>query len=88
MHTFLGVPIVIRGAVWGNLYLTEKEGGGEFTADDEEAAVILADWAGHGDRERPPLPGQRTPANGARAGAARPGGDARHLDRGRRRDRA
>ena len=45
MKTFLGVPIVIRGAVWGNLYLTEKEGGGEFTAEDEEAAVILADWA-------------------------------------------
>ena len=33
MHTFLGVPIVIRGAVWGNLYLTEKDGGGEFTAE-------------------------------------------------------
>jgi signal transduction histidine kinase len=46
MKTFLGVPIVIRGAVWGNLYLTEKESGGEFTANDEEAAVILADWAG------------------------------------------
>jgi signal transduction histidine kinase len=45
MHTFLGVPIVIRGAVWGNLYLTEKDGGGEFTAEDEEATVILADWA-------------------------------------------
>jgi len=45
MHTFLGVPIVIRGAVWGNLYLTEKEGNVEFGADDEEAAVILADLA-------------------------------------------
>ena len=33
MHSFLGVPIVIRGAVWGNLYLTEKRDG-EFTADD------------------------------------------------------
>ncbi len=28
-HTFLGVPIVVRGEVWGNLYLTEKEGDGE-----------------------------------------------------------
>jgi signal transduction histidine kinase len=46
MHGFLGVPIVIRGEAWGNLYLTEKHGGGEFTEDDEEAAVILADWAG------------------------------------------
>ncbi len=45
MHTFLGVPIVIDGRAWGNLYLTEKAGGAEFSADDEEAAVVLADWA-------------------------------------------
>ena len=44
MRSFLGVPIVIRGEVWGNLYLTEKQGG-EFSGQDEEAAVILADWA-------------------------------------------
>jgi signal transduction histidine kinase len=44
MRGFLGVPVVIRGEVWGNLYLTEKEGG-EFTESDEEAAVILAEWA-------------------------------------------
>ena len=44
MTTFLGVPIVIEGEAWGNLYLTEKTGG-EFTDDDEEAAVVLADWA-------------------------------------------
>jgi two-component system, NarL family, sensor histidine kinase DevS len=44
MRGFLGVPILIRGRAWGNLYLTEKEGG-EFTEADEEAAVILADWA-------------------------------------------
>lgn len=44
MHGFLGVPILIRGESWGNLYLTEKEGEG-FTDGDEEAAVILADWA-------------------------------------------
>jgi signal transduction histidine kinase len=44
MHGFLGVPIVIRGVPWGNLYLTEKAGG-EFTEADEEAAVVLADWA-------------------------------------------
>ena len=44
MSTFLGVPIVIEGQAWGNLYLTEKEGG-EFTDEDEEAAVVLADWA-------------------------------------------
>ncbi len=44
MTTFLGVPIVIEGQAWGNLYLTEKSGG-EFTAGDEEAAVVLSDWA-------------------------------------------
>jgi signal transduction histidine kinase len=44
MRGFLGVPIVIRGRAWGNLYLTEKQGG-EFTAQDEEATVILAEWA-------------------------------------------
>ena len=44
MRSFLGVPIVIRAQAWGNLYLTEKEGG-EFSERDEEAAVILADWA-------------------------------------------
>lgn len=45
METFLGVPILVRGEAWGNLYLTEKEGGAGFTEADEEAAVVLADWA-------------------------------------------
>ena len=45
METFLGVPVVIRDEVWGNLYLTEKEGGLPFTAADEESVIILADWA-------------------------------------------
>ncbi|HSZ05885.1 MAG TPA: GAF domain-containing sensor histidine kinase [Solirubrobacteraceae bacterium] len=44
MRSFLGVPVVIRGEVWGNLYLTEKSDG-QFTETDEEAAVVLADWA-------------------------------------------
>src|SRR3954466_3963119 len=44
MHSFLGVPIVIRGEAWGNLYLTEKEGG-DFQPEDEEAVVVLSDWA-------------------------------------------
>jgi signal transduction histidine kinase len=44
MRAFLGVPIVIRGRAWGNLYLTEKDDG-EFTAADEESAIVLADWA-------------------------------------------
>ena len=44
MHTFLGVPVLIRGEPWGNLYLTEKVGG-PFDEADEAATVILADWA-------------------------------------------
>jgi signal transduction histidine kinase len=44
MRGFLGVPIMIRGESWGNLYLTEKDSG-EFDERDEQAAVILADWA-------------------------------------------
>jgi signal transduction histidine kinase len=43
MTTFLGVPVVIRGHAWGNLYLTEKADG-EFDEADEQSAVILAEW--------------------------------------------
>ncbi len=45
METFLGVPVMIRGEVFGNLYLTEKEGGEEFGEEDEELLVVLAQWA-------------------------------------------
>jgi two-component system, NarL family, sensor histidine kinase DevS len=45
MATFLGVPILIRGQAWGNLYLSEKETGGGFTEADEDAAIVLAQWA-------------------------------------------
>jgi len=45
METFLGVPVTIRGEVWGNLYLTEKADGRPFTDADEESTIILADWA-------------------------------------------
>jgi signal transduction histidine kinase len=44
MRGFLGVPILIRGKAWGNLYLAEKAGG-EFDQTDEDAVVVLADWA-------------------------------------------
>jgi signal transduction histidine kinase len=46
MHTFLGVPITVRGETYGNLYMTEKQGGEEFDDDDEVAARTLATWAG------------------------------------------
>jgi signal transduction histidine kinase len=42
MKTFLGVPIVLRGVAYGNLYLTEKEGGEDFTEEDEELTQLLA----------------------------------------------
>jgi len=42
MHTFLGVPILLRGVAYGNLYLTEKEGGADFTDSDEEVLTLLA----------------------------------------------
>jgi signal transduction histidine kinase len=45
MSSFLGVPVVVRGQAWGNLYLTEKDGGGEFDLVDEESVLILAAWA-------------------------------------------
>jgi signal transduction histidine kinase len=45
MRSFLGVPILIRGQAWGNLYLAEKAGADAFTDTDEDAAAILAEWA-------------------------------------------
>jgi signal transduction histidine kinase len=46
MSSFLGVPVRIRGTIFGNLYLTEKEGGGQFTAQDERLVLALATAAG------------------------------------------
>ncbi|HTR20001.1 MAG TPA: GAF domain-containing sensor histidine kinase [Gemmatimonadales bacterium] len=42
MESFLGVPIATGRGVFGNLYLTDKVGAKEFTAEDEEIAVMLA----------------------------------------------
>jgi signal transduction histidine kinase len=42
MHSFLGVPIVSKRGVFGNLYLTEKLGAEAFTEEDEHIAVLLA----------------------------------------------
>ena len=46
MRSFLGVPVRIGNRVFGNLYLTEKAGGGDFTAQDEAIVVALAAAAG------------------------------------------
>jgi signal transduction histidine kinase len=44
MCSFLGVPIMIRGTAWGNLYLGDKHSG-DFDLADEQTAMILASWA-------------------------------------------
>ena len=46
MGSFLGVPVRIRDQVFGNLYLTEKPGNGDFTKEDEEIVLALAAAAG------------------------------------------
>ncbi|MFJ6832719.1 GAF domain-containing protein [Streptomyces sp. NPDC091209] len=46
MHSFLGVPIRVQGEVFGNLYLTEKRGGGTFGDDDLTMVRVLATEAG------------------------------------------
>ena len=46
MRSFLGVPVRIRDDVYGNLYLTEKLGGGQFDEEDEALLVALAAAAG------------------------------------------
>src|SRR5450755_78278 len=46
METFVGVPVMVAGEPFGNLYLTEKQGGSEFTEVDEQALVGLSELAG------------------------------------------
>jgi two-component system, NarL family, sensor histidine kinase DevS len=46
MGSFLGAPIMIGATAYGNLYLTEKLGAAEFTVEDEETIVLLAEFAG------------------------------------------
>ncbi|MFF5900843.1 GAF domain-containing protein [Streptomyces argenteolus] len=46
MHSFLGVPIRVKGQIFGNLHLTEKRGAAEFDAEDESVLLTLAVAAG------------------------------------------
>ena len=55
MRTFLGVPIILRGVAYGNLYLTEKAGGGRLHDEDEELVTLLASPGRRRDRERAPV---------------------------------
>jgi signal transduction histidine kinase len=45
MRTFLGVPVLLRGVAYGNLYLTEKAGGSPFSEEDQEIVQLLAGQA-------------------------------------------
>ena len=45
MRSFLGVPVILRGVAYGNLYLTEKRGGEDFTEEDQELVTLLAGQA-------------------------------------------
>jgi signal transduction histidine kinase len=45
MRTFLGVPVALRGVAYGNLYLTEKADGADFTDEDEETVGMLGSQA-------------------------------------------
>lgn len=46
MHSFVGAPIRVRDQVFGNLYLTQKQGAEEFSEEDERLVVALAAAAG------------------------------------------
>jgi signal transduction histidine kinase len=46
MGSFLGVPIVVGGEPYGNLYLTEKQDAAQFSEADERSVMLLADFAG------------------------------------------
>ena len=45
MKSFLGVPIMLRGVAFGNLYLSEKQSGDDFSEEDEEIVTLLASQA-------------------------------------------
>jgi signal transduction histidine kinase len=46
MESFLGAPVMARGRVFGNIYLTEKRSVPEFTKEDEATLIVLAGQAG------------------------------------------
>jgi GAF domain-containing protein len=63
MVTFLGLPVRIRGTVFGNLYLTEKDGGLPFTESDELLVQALASAAGFVIENARAFAAQRTAAD-------------------------
>jgi signal transduction histidine kinase len=63
MRTFLGVPVIAGGSVFGNLYLTEKREGEDFTEADEAVAIMLAAQAGAAIQNARLFANARTHAN-------------------------
>ena len=88
MTTFLGVPVAVRGEAYGNLYLTDKAGGEEFTESDEQLVVVLAEWAAVAIDNARLYEDVATPPRRAGARGARARGDLGDLARGGLRDRA
>ena len=86
MHSFLSVPIVVRGQAYGNIYLAEKEGG-DFDASRRGSHDNPRRMGGGGDLQHPPLQPVRGGAGRSGAGHARARGDDRDRPRGRWRDR-
>ena len=74
MTTFLGAPVLVRGEAWGNIYLTEKEGG-EFDELGRAGAARARALGRDRHRERPPVRGHRRPPRRARACRERTRGD-------------
>ncbi len=81
MTTFLGVPLIIDGQAWGNLYLTEKADGEGVHVEDEQSTVVLSDWASIAIPSRASTGTVRERRDVARAHDARPGDDHRDQPR-------
>ena len=78
MHSFLGVPITVKGRSVGNLYLTDKSGAAEFSAADERARRDVRGPRRDRDRERPPARAGPAAGHRRRARAHQPGPPRRH----------
>ncbi len=87
MKTFLGVPIRIRDEVFGNLYLTDKEGGSRLRRARPGVGGRPVRLGRDRDRQRSPLHEPPEPARRARASGARARGHGRDRPLGGRRDR-
>ena len=86
MRSFLGVPIVIRGQPWGNIYVTDATTEDGFDVVDEQTLVRARELGRHRDRQRAAAQRRGRAPRRARAVRPRARGDDRDRARGRRRD--